>query len=395
MDSEFLALYDQLLAKRAAAYPLKYYNQREELIAAQQRLISELTTLAQNDSSLQSLAEFEAQHGPFALDQVIFVVGFPKSGTTFANYLLDGHPDLLVIPGDALYLTKLQQYEGMTPAQRLEDMRRYLVTLALHPIGLPPFWMLSGGQPAWQLYAQLLRYFEDAIGKLGDSPLAVWQAMLRALRMANPSARRWVEKTPSNEWHVGQLLAHYPAAKVVHLVRHPYSNLVSMKKMPMQGFEWDVMGYQAAYLRRSYHLAQANLKRYGTERYRVVRYEDLTEQTETTMRDLADFLGLDYHPTLAHATVLGLPATANSSFKERREVNQDVLHQHERWRKDLEGWELHLIAFLVRNQLATYGYDLGTSPSVLDYWRAVRASNAQGKPLKFYRALRYFLESYR
>lgn len=393
MEQEVLDRYDQVLTKQSSAYPLKYYNQREELIAVQQRFIPELTQLA-NSPAMQPLSALEAASSPLQLDQPFFILGFPKSGTTFLNYLLDSHPDLLVLPGDAHYLSTLTQYSRMTPTERLAEMRQYLIRLVIHPIGLSPFWLLSNGEPTWQPYAQLLRYFEDAVAQLATSPLAIWQAALRAFHMANPSAKYWVEKTPSNEQHVAQLLAQYPKAKFVHIVRHPYANLVSMKKMPMQGFEWDVMGYQAAHLRRSMKLAKQNQQQYGTERYLVVHYEKLIADTDNQRDKVAHFLGINPHPNLHHATILGLPATANSSYKDRRGMNQDILQAHERWRDDLEAWELDLIAFLMRNQVANYGYELGHTPTAADYWRAVRRSNAEGKSIQYHRALQYFWESY-
>ena len=46
----------------------------------------------------------------------------------------------------------------------------------------------------------------------------------------------------------------------------------------------------------------------------VVRFEDLVENPEAAMRELARQLGTEWHPTLLVPTQLGRPGGANTSF---------------------------------------------------------------------------------
>ena len=50
------------------------------------------------------------------------------------------------------------------------------------------------------------------------------------------------------------------------------------------------------------------------EAFRLMRFDALLGDTEGTMRGLADWLGIAYHPTLAEPTFNGLPIKADSSF---------------------------------------------------------------------------------
>jgi hypothetical protein len=332
---------------------------------------------------------------PFDLQNVVFICGFPKSGTTMMTALLDYHPALLVIPGDAEYLKIKGKYQGRALPEIITRLRRYLMTMVIHPLGLNPFWLLSGQQPAWEPYAQLFRYFDDAVQTAPPTFDGIWAAMLRALRASlGSSASIWVEKTPANEFDALHLSTLFPKAKFIHILRGPAANLASIKQMGEVGNDWEIVNYQAAYLRRSMRLAGKNQSRLGEERYLVIRYEDLTADTPAHMHTIADFLGIPFDESLTQATVMGLPSTPNSSYKERLRQAGGVLQSHDKWREVLTDWEQTLIGFQLRGVVTPYGYDLPVSATALDYWRACRTSNQQGKPIRFYRALRYFLESY-
>jgi Sulfotransferase family len=389
LDTRFLEHYHQLLESRARAYPSRQYAEKTELLSQYDKLVAELIHLAETGDWLPL-----PDHQPFSLDNAVFIGGFPKSGTTMIPALLDSHPALLVIPGDAQYLDIKRNFQNRPLSQIITRLRRYMMTMVIHPLGLHPFWLLSHQEPAYEPYAQLFSYFADALQDAPPTFDGTWAAMLRALRAITESqANIWVEKTPSNEYNAHTLSQHFPKAKFIHVIRHPAANLASLKKMVEVGAEWDVMAYQAAYLRRSMKLAQGNQAALGKNRYLIVRYEDLTDDTERHMQQVADFLGIPFDESLTQATVFGLPATPNSSYKERQRRDGAPLKSHEAWREVLSDWELDLIAFLLRNTLS--GYTLPVQAGIREYWGAIRQSNQHGKRIKLYRAVRYFLESYR
>jgi hypothetical protein len=388
LNNDFLLRYNELLQARAREYPSRQYQGKTELLAMYDRLVEELLRLSRDCPSL-------GDRLPFDLQNPVFICGFPKSGTTMLTALLDNHPDLLVIPGDAEYLKIKRNFQGRPLPDITTRLRRYLMTMTIHPLGLNPFWLLSHQQPAWEPYAQLFRYFDDAVQMAAPTFDGIWEAMLRALRASlGSSAGIWVEKTPANEFDVPYLSSLYPRAKFIHILRHPAANLASLKQMGEVGNDWDIINYQAAYLRRSMRLAGRHQTGLGEGRYLVIRYEDLTAEPRAYMQTVADFLGIPFDESLTQATVMGLPSTPNSSYKERLRQDGEVLRSHDKWREVLTDWEQAFIGFQLRGVAVPYGYDLPVAATPLDYWRAYRTSHQQGKPIKFYRALRYFLESY-
>ena len=56
----------------------------------------------------------------------------------------------------------------------------------------------------------------------------------------------------------------------------------------------------------------SNQRQFGTERYRVIRYEDLVQEPARVIEELCDFLSIEDNPSLRVPTRLGKPWVGNS-----------------------------------------------------------------------------------
>jgi hypothetical protein len=139
------------------------------------------------------------------------------------------------------------------------------------------------------------RLAERSMGVLGlergDLEHLLWdRVMHRELVKAGKDVI--VEKTPSNAFAYQRIAACWPDARFLFLVRHPASIARS----------W----HEADPEKRSPEEAALDALRYirATERARqalpghMVRYEDLTDDPETTLRGICTFLGVDFEPEM-------------------------------------------------------------------------------------------------
>ena len=70
-------------------------------------------------------------------------------------------------------------------------------------------------------------------------------------------------------------------------------------------------------------------------------FDDLVSDTESSMRRLAGFLDIEFHPTLTEPTFNGRPIKADSSFEVASHgVVTDPLT---RWRQELSGEEIDYV----------------------------------------------------
>lgn len=200
----------------------------------------------------------------------IFILGFPRSGTTLIEQTLSAHP--LVAAGDELPF--------------IADIAAVLPRLFDSPLGYPEalaeLWMAD---------------HRDGLDELRDR-------YLRALHrrgVVRPGVRWITDKMPLNEMHLGLIALMFPASPLIHVLRHPLDAVLSVYAQHLtHGFG---CGFALDAAARHYVLVMDLVAHYRREmalRYLPVRYEDVVENQVATVRRLLDFIGLPFDPACLH-----------------------------------------------------------------------------------------------
>jgi tetratricopeptide (TPR) repeat protein len=198
--------------------------------------------------------------------QPIFVLGFPRSGTTLVEQTLSAHPRIAA--GDELPFI----------AEVAELMPRLLESPLSYPDALAELWMGDHREDLNNLRDHYLR----RVGELGIVP-------------AGPG---WfTDKMPLNEMHLGLIHLLFPDAPLLHVTRHPLDVMLSVYSNLL------THGFYCAYALESaalhYVLMTDLVEHYGREiklPYLRVRYEDLVEDQEASIRRVLEFIGEDFDP---------------------------------------------------------------------------------------------------
>lgn len=257
---------------------------------------------------------------PDWLYRPVFICGHHRSGTTLLQSLLDGHPDLVVLPSEGTYLSSFRYVASENPPSSSVD--RFMgawIERFISPNTDPHFKLgLSTDQrnPSLQLCRAMLAWQRALLGLKRD--LVKFRLML-ALVAAYAEQRslprgpaRWVEKTPLNECNLSEHLA-FQDARYIQMVREPTATLASLRAAYSGSPErFQVLRHVRA-IANSFRLARLHERRHRA-RYLVVRYEDLTTAPAREMDRIREFLGISAHPTLLIPTSLGQPVASNSSF---------------------------------------------------------------------------------
>jgi tetratricopeptide (TPR) repeat protein len=196
--------------------------------------------------------------------QPIFIVGFPRSGTTLVEQSLTAHK--AISAGDELHY--IHDIAGF--AQRM------LNSPLTYPDALCELWM--GDQ-------------REGLETLRDYYLQ----RARQAGILEEGARWFTDKMPLNETHLGLIALLFPASPVIHVLRHPldvvlsaYSNILT------HGF---YCAYDLESAARHFVLVADLVAHYLAEmsiRYLPVRYEDIVEDQEASIRRILDFIGEDF-----------------------------------------------------------------------------------------------------
>jgi tetratricopeptide (TPR) repeat protein len=193
--------------------------------------------------------------------QPIFILGFPRSGTTLVEQTLSAHRKIAA--GDELPL--IHEITAIMP--------RMLASPLGYPEALAELWM--GDQ-------------REGLDNLRDYYLQ----KVRQLGVLRPGASRFTDKMPLNETHLGLIALLFPEAPLIHVLRHPLDIMVSaFSNAFTHGF------YCASDLEtaaRHYVRVMDLVQHYRGEmtlRYLPIRYENIVGDQEASVRAMLGFIG--------------------------------------------------------------------------------------------------------
>lgn len=296
-------------------------------------------------------------------ENATFIGGHRKSGTTLLLSLLDAHPQLCVFPPDSgFFYGYYPPYDGPEHSTDEKVQRVIDVMYGNFRRDLERLETSDGRFP----HERLEQCFRE---RMASTPCTAANLLREAIlafhevggRPEEPGLRRWVEKTTSTEIYASEVFAWFPQARFIHVIRDPRDNFGSLKS-----------GWNARYRHQNdtierllqsmiergglgMKLARLNADRFGPERYRVVRYEDLTANPEAIMRELCPFLGIDFDGILLKPTYYGHPWRGNNfdglKFDRASDVNVG------RWSERITDHEAQVIEFHFSAEMALWGYE--------------------------------------
>ena len=208
-------------------------------------------------------------------DGPVLIGGLAFSGKTPLRIALSAHPRMVLTRGSALWRRHAHRYGDLDRAANLQRCLSALVAdpaaavLAPDRAGIER--ELAGGA---RTYARLFAIVHRQ----------------HAERMGRP---RWGEQMGMLERHADEVLAAWPTAQVIHMLRDPRewhaAAASTHRQLPGR------LGREIARWRTSAELATRHLQRHAG-RYRVVRFEALRDDPAGTVSAVLRFLHERPHP---------------------------------------------------------------------------------------------------
>lgn len=276
-------------------------------------------------------------------ENLFFIVGCGRSGTSLLQSMLGNHPDL-AIPAETgfypLVYEKQRRYLGELGDEK--SMRQALDIAC-------KFWRISE-----------LALDPDLVRHLSSCAPPSWETVFIALMSAfaaQNSVARIGEKSPHHVRYLGLLGQRFPKARFVHMVRDPRAVAASFAKVQAQ-FGRRYVADVCRQWRDAIKAHRQHAELLGSSRYKVVRYEELVRDPETVLRDLCAFLSLDYLPEM-----LRFHERSESGFHARqaahmRNTLKPVFSSSvEQWRSSMPPGQIGVIEHLLRREMVLMGYD--------------------------------------
>jgi hypothetical protein len=325
------------------------------------------------------LCDAEVSRGLRVAHRPLFVFGAHRSGTTLVRDLLDSHPALSVLPSEGTFFTNFERHlQRLAPGCWLRYLGCEWLRRLANPIHQQPYWLLGRslhGTSPYVIFARaLMAWWPWARQQVGPTASS-WPLVAVALAYAHCTGgltassklQWWVEKTPTNERFLDRLRAEFPKAKLVHVVRHPFAVYASHKQAAQNaGARFRSWSRVLRDLNSSYRIATAQSHGGPSEQYLLIRYEELLENTCSTMDRFAAFTRIEPLPSLTQPTAAGLPTASNSSFLMDAPAGRIHSAAHGNGAARLTRSERERIAATVGDAAAALGYDL----TPIAPWRA-------------------------
>ena len=291
-DEAFLA-YKEGAALRAIQLNSKLDIEKE------QELTDQLCQLSKTETLTRSFSEPEIESD---LPVPIFIVGFPRSGTTLLESIITAHRD--IERGDELpFLEEIVQKIESSNDCRYPD---YLKSLA--------FTEIASFREKWQ------RYYMTRLNDLGVS---------------FKDKKYFTDKLPLNINYVPLIKMIFPESRIIHIVRNPVDSCLSSIFSDFAiGNEWcGSIENSAIYYLEVMNRWACFQRMLSSEKYMQLRYEDLVENQEYWSRIVLEYIGVDWSEGVLEFFESSTVARTASYFQANKKIYHSSVSRYRNYEK--------------------------------------------------------------
>lgn len=204
---------------------------------------------------------------------LFFLVGPPRSGTKLLRGILNQAQGVAVAPESHIYPKLLRDYEGREPfSHRRELLER-----------------IEGSLYMERLKRNDYRIDLKELIRKGDRIQDVIRRFMgRIAEKLDPDVKLVGDKTPSYSHHILTLHHFFPDARFVAIVRDPRDRALSISSSWGKSSEMAALNWRGPVRR----ILQA--KEELGDRLHLIKYEELLEDPEQTVKGICEHLGITY-----------------------------------------------------------------------------------------------------
>jgi protein-tyrosine sulfotransferase len=304
---------------------------------------------------------------------IVFICGHRKSGTTMFHNLFDGHPELCVYPMDINLLygyfpnfnsvsTSTEELEARVDRVVFDDLVK---TAALGNV----------------IDVKKLKEFfkKNMKGQSYSDVNEVIGALLKAYsELESKEKKYYVVKETGIEMYAKEIKKWFPNCKFIHLIRDPRDNFAAIKSGLKKKYESygdsDISLLFSVIFRNlwGFKMAHINQRLLGESSYKLVKFEDIVAQPELMMRDISQWLGIDFDISSLTPTVCGHNTSGNNfSGKNFSTVSSEHVSK---WTDRITDEEVAMLEFAFGSEMSLFGYEASSSDaskaeSVSDFYK--------------------------
>ena len=242
----------------------------------------------------------------------IFIIGFPRSGSTLLERILDAHPQIVGTGEDSVF-------NGM-----LGEIRDGIVRASM------------GGDP--DVIQTVVQGFANKVDRITHERWKRLKSMTYREEPSDKQPLRFVDKMLSNYLNVGFIQMLYPNALILHIVREPMGTIFSAYKheFPPGNLDYSSEFESLSDMYRGYRDIMDHWERHLPGRITHIRYEDIVHDFPTIAKSVIAVTGLDWDEDVLSYHKKKQAVNTHSTVQVRKGVNKDSLQSWKRYEDKLE-----------------------------------------------------------
>ena len=260
-------------------------------------------------------------------DNILFVVGNSRSGTTMMGRILGKHSDVYTF-GELHFFGQL-----WSPASSSELHKQDAEKLASQLSCVQREGYRTHGKPSSFLGES--RCFLNELAEYPATPDRLFSAFLR-YETGRHCKTIPCDQTPRNVFYIDDILQFYPQAKIINMIRDPRDVLLSQKQkwkrrflggsdMPRKETFRDWINYHPITISKIWHTAVAAGDKFvDSERVISIYFEKLLTHPEATVANICEFIGIDYAASMLQVPQVG--SSVNTDKPNQLGINPTRAH---------------------------------------------------------------------
>jgi len=301
------------------------------------------------------------------LSAPILVVGNVHSGTTLLQKILASHPDVYAGYGETQFYPNLSVIRSHFPDLGSPIIHRnyllYLIKLITRNF--------NEAESTFR-EKRLDKVLDDtsnskiyALAEIKTHGVCNYERLyflIFDIVASRKGACRWLEKTPAHIFHIDSILQYQPTARIIEMVRDPRAVLASKRARSQEEWLGNRDNNRAVHAAGGYDpvlhsFAWKSAYRQGNrakncypDNIFTIRYEDLVQDPEHSVKAVCDFVDLPYRPEMLQVQV-----TNSTSHRPDNQsgISTHAIHQ---WQTQLPESAILICDRINREEIRDRGY---------------------------------------
>lgn len=270
------------------------------------------------------------------MKNVIFIVGVGRSGTSLLQSILNAHSEIAFMP-ETQFFRKYVASKKTMPTDLTAFKKTLEADTSFHRTSIAP---------------------DDLLGQFKNNSFTSIQAYKTLLNtyLARKNKKIIGDKDPRNIDYLPKLYQHFPDAKIIHIYRDPRDVVLSKTKATWSAHRpfWmhAIIG--------QHQLARG--RKIGKELYEKnffeIKYEELIEQPEQTIRNLSVYLNVAYQADMMNFANSSRELVDEKEMSWKKETFQPIQKNNRgKWKKNFTSKQIQYIEAVSNEAFEQLNYE--------------------------------------